>query len=108
MKWSGRLGFGEVQETAPSVYTEKMTERNYYGDVVEFGRQVGGSDKVNADVTVGNQLSVVCDPYACENLYRMRYATFMGQKWTVTSVKVQYPRLLVSLGGIWNGSTAET
>ena len=95
MRYCGKLGFAdEVEETAPSVFTEKMTERTYYGDVLEFGRQMQMGDKVNPDITVGNQLSVLADP-------------FMGQKWQVTGVKVQYPRLILTLGGLWNGSTAE-
>ena len=60
MRYCGKLGFAdEVEETAPSVFTEKMTERTYYGDVLEFGRQMQMGDKVNPDITVGNQLSVL-------------------------------------------------
>lgn len=104
MRYCGKLGFAdEVEETAPSVFTEKMTERTYYGDVLEFGRQMQVGDKVK----VGNQLSVLADPFANDHLYDLRYAVFMGQKWQVTSVKVQYPRLILTLGGLWNGSTAE-
>lgn len=63
MRYCGKLGFAdEVEETAPSVFTEKMTERTYYGDVLEFGRQMQVGDKVNPDITVGNQLSVLADP----------------------------------------------
>lgn len=108
MKYSGKLGFAdEVEETAPSVFTEKMTERQYFGDVLEFGRQMQLADKVNPDITVGNQLSIVADPFARDHLYKLRYATFMGQKWQVSSVKVQYPRLILTLGGLWNGCTTE-
>ena len=86
MRYCGKLGFAdEVEETAPSVFTEK----------------------VNPDITVGNQLSVLADPFANDHLYDLRYAVFMGQKWQVTGVKVQYPRLILTLGGLWNGSTAE-
>lgn len=109
MKYSGKLGFADVtEETAPSVFTEKITERTYYGDVLEFGRQMQTGDTVNPDITVGNQLSIVADPFARDHLYTLRYATFMGQKWQVTGVKVQYPRLVLTLGGIWNGTTDET
>lgn len=107
MKWSGKIGFAQTHEDAPSVYVEKITERRYFGDVVELGRQMQGSDQINEDVTVGNQLSVLGDPFAQSNLYAMRYVTFMGQRWKITGVKVQYPRLILTLGGLWNGSTAE-
>ena len=107
MKWSGKIGFADAREDEPSVYTEHITEHSYYGDVVDFGRQVQGGDKINEDVTLGNSLSVVCDPFAMNHLYAMRYATFMGQRWKVTNVKAQYPRLVLTLGGLWNGSEAE-
>ena len=108
MKWSGKIGFADTREDAPSVYVEHITERRYYGDVAEFGRQMQGGDQINEDVTVGNQLSVLGDPFAQSNLYAMRYATFMGQRWKITGVKVQYPRLILTLGGLWNGSTTES
>lgn len=108
MRYCGKLGYADVtEETAPSVYTETITERTYYGDVLEFGRQMQMGDRVNPEITVGNQLSVLADPFARDHLYNLRYATFMGQKWQVTGVKVQFPRLLLTLGGIWNGSTSE-
>ena len=70
MRYCGKLGFAdEVEETAPSVFTEKMTERTYYGDVLEFGRQMQVGDKVNPDITVGNQLSILADPFANDHLY---------------------------------------
>lgn len=104
MKWSGKIGFCKTQEDEPSVYTEHITEHRYYGDVTDLGRQVQSGDGVNDDVTLQNGLSVICDPFAMDHLYAMRYATFMGKKWKVTNVKVQYPRLLLTLGGLWNGS----
>lgn len=108
MKYSGKLGFAEtVTEDAPSVFKEHMTERQYYGDVLEYSRQTQSSEKINPDILLNDQLSVVGDPYARENFYNLRYATFMGQRWQVTGVKVQYPRLILTLGGLWNGSTTE-
>lgn len=105
-RWSGKIGFSDgEEETAPSVFCEKITERQYYGDVLDFGRQTQSSDQINDDIQVGNQLSIVCDPYATANLYNMRYATFMGQKWKVSSVKVTYPRLTLTLGGLWHGNS---
>lgn len=32
----------------------------------------------------------------------MRYAEFGGVKWKVTDVKVQYPRLILTFGGIYH------
>lgn len=108
MKWSGKIGFAQdTEESAPSVFAERIVERSYYGDVLEFGRQMQGGDQINENVTIGNSLSVVADPFASANLYNLRYATFMGQRWKVSAVKVQLPRLVLTLGGLWNGNTPQ-
>ena len=69
MKWSGKIGFAQTVETAPSVYTEKITERSYFGEVLEFARRMEDGGQVNGDITLGNQLSILGDPFAQTNLY---------------------------------------
>jgi len=101
-KWFGKIGFATTVETAPSVWTEKIDEREYYGDVVRNSRRLATADKVNDDIVISNQLSIVTDPYAYENFHAMRYAIFMNTKWKITDVEVQYPRLLLTLGGVYN------
>jgi hypothetical protein len=32
----------------------------------------------------------------------MLYVEFMGTKWKITNVEVQYPRLILSVGGVYN------
>ena len=73
MKWSGKIGFAQTVETAPSVYTEKITERSYFGEVLEFARRMEDGGQVNGDITLGNQLSILGDPFAQTNLYAMRF-----------------------------------
>lgn len=101
-KWYGMIGFGETVETAPSVYTEKIVERPYFGDIIRNSRRLQTTDKVNDDLAISNQLSVLSDPYICKNFHSIRYATFMGTKWKVSDVEVQYPRLTLSLGSEYN------
>lgn len=105
-KWAGMLGFAETKETAPSVYEEVITERQYYGDALKNNRRINSPDKVNSDISVSNSISIVADPYAQNHFYSIRYATFCGAKWKVTDVTVEYPRLTLSLGELWNGQTA--
>lgn len=103
-KWSGVIGFvDETTESAPSVYQEEIVERKYYGDVLKNNRRLVTADKVNDDISVQNQLSIVADPYAVNHFYSMKYATFCGAKWKVTDVQVEHPRLTLTLGGLWNG-----
>lgn len=102
-KWFGKIGYGKTVETKPGVWTEQITERQYYGDLIRNSRRLQTvADKVNDDINISNQLSIVSDPYANENFHSMRYAEFMGAKWKITDVEVQYPRLILTLGGVWN------
>lgn len=102
-KYYGKIGYAELVETAPGVIAEQITERPYYGDVVRNTRKMqGASDQLNDNVNISNELSIVSDPYALQNFHHMRYAWFMGTKWKVTSIEVQYPRLTLSLGGVFN------
>ena len=103
-KWAGTIGFRTEFETSPGVWVNKITERKYYGDVVKNHRRLESTDtKVNPDINVSNQLNVVADPYAKENFWAIVYAEFMGVKWMVTSIEVNYPRLSLTLGGLYNG-----
>lgn len=101
-KWYGMIGYGRTVETSPSVFNEKVIERPYYGDIGRDTRRLQTSDKVNDDITISNQLSIVSDPYACDNFHSMRYATYLGTKWKITDVEVQFPRLILSLGSEYN------
>lgn len=102
-KWFGQIGYAETAEAEPSVYEETITERDYYGDLVKNGRRFALGDQVNGETTVANQLSIVADPFAQEHFYAMRYATLYGAKWVVDNVEVQFPRLLLTLGGQYHG-----
>lgn len=101
-KWYGKIGYGVTEETSPGVWTEEIVERQYYGDIIRNLRRLETSDQVNDNVSVSNEISIVSDPYALENFHSIRWVEFMGSKWKVTSVEVQYPRLLLSLGGVYN------
>lgn len=107
-KWFGKVGFAEDKEVRPGVYVPEMTEREYYGDTYKNTRRLQNSGDVNDSVTVANTISILADPYAVNHFYGIRYATFSGARWRVTDVEVQYPRLLLTLGGVWNGDTPRT
>ena len=102
-KWFGKIGYAVTEETAPGVWVEQITERTYYGDIIRNTRRLQTSDKLNDDINVSNEISIVADPFARDNFHAMRYIEFMGTRWKVSSVEVQYPRLILSLGGVYNG-----
>lgn len=107
-KWFGKIGFAENVETRPGVHEDKIVTREYYGDLIRNTRRLQTvSNKVNDDVNISNQISIVADPYAQENIYAMRYAEFAGAKWKIETVEVLFPRLILDLGGVYHGDDGE-
>ena len=102
-KYYGAIGYAETVETAPGVYEEQITERNYYGELVRNTRRLQTSDQVNDNINIANEISVIADPFATQNFHAMRYIEFMGAKWKITNVEVRYPRLILTIGGLYNG-----
>lgn len=105
-KFYGKIGFGESVERAPGVYVDQIVSRNYYGDVIRNTRTLREGEKVNFDLSVGNSISIVADAYANEHFFAIRYVSWSGALWTVTSVEVKSPRLILQLGGVYNGPTS--
>lgn len=102
-KWFGKIGYAVTSETRPGIWEEVIVERNYYGDMTRNSRRLQSASQVNDDININNELSIISDPYAMNSFHAMRYAEFMGTKWKITNVEVQYPRLILSLGGLYNG-----
>ena len=103
-KWFGKVGYADSQETQPGVWQENnITEREYYGDTVRNIRKLENQQKINDDIAVAVDISIVADPFAYNNFHTMKYVEYMGSLWKVSSVDPQYPRLVLSLGGLYNG-----
>ncbi len=102
-KFCGKVGYAETVETSPGVYTERITERLYFGDITRNVRNLQTSGQLNDNVNIANTISIIADPYAMENFHAMRYVVFMGTKWKVSAVEVRYPRLDLTVGDIYNG-----
>ena len=102
-KFYGVIGFATIEQTERGIYEEKIVENEYMGDVIRNTRRLRDAAKINDDITISNQISIIADPYANNNFHSMRYVVFMGSKWKVVEVEVQYPRLILTLGGLYNG-----
>ena len=105
-KFYGSVGYAVSEETVPGVWEERIVEHSYYGDVIRNNRKLQSSSQLNDNIVVSNEISILSDPFANENFHSMRYVEFMGAKWKVTSVEVQYPRLILTVGGVYNGEQA--
>ena len=107
-KFFGGIGYGEMTETAPGVFREVITEFPYFGDIVRNTRKLQDGEQVNDDITVQNSISIVADAYANEHIFAMRYIRWQGILWKIKDVEVQRPRLILRLGGVWNGNKDST
>ena len=102
-KWYGKVGYVETAEVEPGIWEEQETERSYYGELVRNSSKFQTSGGANDDRDVSVELSIVADPYLDLHFNSIRYVEFMGAKWKVNTVEPKYPRLILSLGGEYNG-----
>lgn len=102
MKYYGTIGYGETAEARPGVYEERIEEREYYGDVTRNVRRYQRGENLNDNLEIDNVISIVADPFAFEHFSEIRYIVWNGAKWKVKSVEVQYPRLSLIVGGVYN------
>ena len=106
-----KIGFLKADaemENRPSRYKPELEERYYAGDLLKNHAKTQSADKTVDDFTINNDISIVADPYALNHFSSMKYVEFMNTLWEVQSVTVEYPRLRISFGGLYNGPTPET
>lgn len=103
-KFYGEIGYGIQTEIKSGVWDEVIETRNYYGDVIENTFRPSQGDGVVDDISISNKISIVADTFAYQHFYAIRYVVWLGAKWKVTNVSVQSPRLILSIGGVYNGS----
>lgn len=105
-KFYGDIGYaGDQVETAPGVWEDTIIVRKHKGDVIRNSRKLEEGDKVNMDLSVGNSISIVADAYAREHFWAMRYIKWSGVLWVISNVTVEHPRLILRLGGVYDGVT---
>jgi hypothetical protein len=107
-RFYGAIGYGQSVEDPPDsgIWVDQITEYSYYGDVVRNLRRLEDGEGLNNDISVGNSISIVADQQAIQHFHSIRYIRWAGTLWTVTSVEVKSPRLILSLGSVYNGPTA--
>lgn len=101
-KFSGKIGFMVTVETEPGYWEETIVEKTYRGDVTRNTSRMQPNSNTIDDITISNSISIVADPFANENFMHMKYVTFMKNKWKISNVEIQYPRILLTLGGLYN------
>jgi hypothetical protein len=106
-KFYGPVGYVDTVEVRPGVWEEQITVRNYRGDLLENTvKWASSSDSTNDDLNISNQISIVADPFAYQNAHLLKYVEYMGAKWKIISFKISRPRLILTVGGLYNGAQA--
>lgn len=108
MKFAGEVGFWiKDAETRPGIYTEKMIERHYTGDVSRAYHKWTERDSSTTDnLRLNNEISIVGDIFALKNQGSIKYVLWNGIYWEVNTIGINPPRLVLEIGGVWDGEKA--
>ncbi len=102
-KFFGSIGYAKTEETAPDVWTEVIREiSDVKGDVLKFSHKWDSGKSINDDISISNKISIIANSFLLECVGTMRYVKWMGVKWKISDISVEYPRLILSLGGVFN------
>ena len=82
-----------------------VIERQYYGDFVQMNRRYENGKDINDDLQLNVRVSILADDYLNEHLRAIKYIDLNGALWKVTNVEPARPRLILSIGGLYNGPT---
>lgn len=102
-KWYGKVGYAKTVETEPGIWEEKITEHEYYGDVVSARWKHQNSNEINTEVNISNAISIMAYPFELQDCSDIVYVEYLGTKWKVTDIEPQRPRLILTMGGVYNG-----
>lgn len=104
-KYFGKIGFGLTEEIRPGVWTPRIEEHEYFGDVIKNTRRWQDGSEQNDDLTISNRISIVADAFAYQNFHTIRYIEWMGARWKIKNIEVSHPRLILEIGEVYNGQT---
>lgn len=106
-RFYGKVGYGDTVESpaGSGVWKDTITEIPYFGDVIRNTRKLDSGETLNNDISVSNSISIVADDRAVKHFFKIKYVEWAGTLWTVTNVEVKSPRLVLSLGKVYNGPT---
>ena len=103
-RWFGVVGYGSIKEETPGDYQDVITKREYSGDVIRNSTRWNTTPvSTNDNFNISNQISIIADPFAYNHIDEMRFVEYMGKYWKIISVEVLRPRLILTIGGVYNG-----
>jgi hypothetical protein len=102
-RFAGLVGYVTQEETSPGVWSPVNDSKMMRGDIIRQGLTSSDNGKVNGDISLNHRVSLMGDKYAFDNCYYIKWVEINSLKWEVTSVELQRPRIILTLGGLWNG-----
>jgi hypothetical protein len=96
-RFAGFVGYVTQVESVPGVWSPVENPKYMRGDVI---RQ--SSTSQNGDISLNHRVSLIGDSYTFNNYYNIKWVEIGSAKWSVTSVEIQRPRVIITLGGLWN------
>jgi hypothetical protein len=107
-RYYGTIGYASSTESAPGsgVWSDVIEKRSYFGDLLRSSSASRDAETLNKDIIIGNYISVVADEYAINHFSQIKFVELAGHYWEVVRVDVQSPRLLITLGSVYNGPTS--
>lgn len=105
-RFFGKIGYVHTVREG-GVSEDVAIEREYYGNELRSLRYFRDGDSILGEVTQQTRISILADAYALENYEDIRYLIKAGTAWTVDSVEVERPRLILSMGDRYNGPLVE-
>ena len=106
-KWAGKIGFGITEEVEPGIFVDHVVEKSYRGEIMRSTQQNQSSNDINDNLRLSNKLKIIAEPFIQVNLSRIKYVTWFGARWKVTSVTPEYPHLTLEIGDVYNGETPQ-
>lgn len=100
-KYYGKIGFAISEETKPGVWTDRIIEKIYSGEIQNVYRRWEKSEYLNDDLRYNIELSMLCDSFVIENGHKIKYIVYAGSKWKANSINIEYPRVKITLGGLY-------
>ena len=102
-RFYGAVGYSVSADKGDGVWVNEITEHNHYGDATRNAARWEKGASINDDLTLDVQISILADEFAYSNFQSIKYVTYMGVRWKVTRIEVKRPRLILTLGGEYNG-----
>lgn len=106
-RFRGMIGYAQNVETeqGSGEWIPDIVEKRHSGNVLKDFARYQSEDVTIPTLTITNKISVVANNYILDNTSKMRYVVWQSAKWEIVSFKFEHPRIILTLGGVYNGNS---